>query len=180
MTGEAGVLATRIPGPFGELELRASTRGVTRLIVTSRLDQVPPLTLIDLDDEAAPASLPADLSPAVGHLRLAALQVSEYLAGRRSEFSVPLDVSAGVSPFAASVHEAIRTIPLGTTVSYAQLASMVGRPHAVRAVGTACVHNPVPIIVPCHRIVRSDGSLGNYTGGVEYKHALLTLEGALH
>jgi methylated-DNA-[protein]-cysteine S-methyltransferase len=69
-------------------------------------------------------------------------------------------------------------VPYGVTVTYAQLAELAGRPTAVRAAGTACATNPVPIVVPCHRVVRSDGSPGRYLGGVEAKSALLTLESA--
>jgi methylated-DNA-[protein]-cysteine S-methyltransferase len=72
----------------------------------------------------------------------------------------------------------VQAIPYGTTASYAQLASAAGSPAAVRAVGSACSHNPVPVVVPCHRVLRSDGAIGEYLGGSEVKAALLAMEAA--
>jgi O-6-methylguanine DNA methyltransferase len=104
-------------------------------------------------------------------------ELHEYLAGRRSFFSVPVDLSA-VPAFQAKVLAAAARIPYGEVVSYAALAERVGHPRAARAVGNALGANPVPVIVPCHRIVRGDGTWGHYAFGSALKTALLTLERA--
>lgn len=109
------------------------------------------------------------------HARHAAQEIADYLRGAREEFSVPL-APASTSPFTMSVHEAIATIPYGQRWTYAELAAAVGKPGAMRAVGTACGKNPLPILVPCHRVVRADGTLGHYTGGDAIKVDLLALE----
>ncbi len=104
-------------------------------------------------------------------------QLREYFAGERSRFDLPVDLSA-LSPFQRRVLEtAFRTIPFGQVVPYAELARRIGKPKAARAVGGALGRNPVAIVVPCHRIVRGDGGLGGYGGGVEFKERLLALEG---
>ncbi len=105
-------------------------------------------------------------------------ELREYFGGRRRRLTVPVDL-AGVSPFQRRVLAAARRIPVGRVVSYGELARRIGQPGASRAVGQALGHNPIPIIIPCHRIVASGGGLGGYVGGVKAKRALLTLEGAL-
>jgi O-6-methylguanine DNA methyltransferase len=102
-------------------------------------------------------------------------ELAEYLAGARTFFSVPVDLS-GIPKFQGDVLAAASRIPYGDTTSYAALAEAVGRPRAARAVGNALGANPVPIIVPCHRIIRGDGSWGHYAFGASMKTALLTLE----
>ncbi|HEV8441237.1 MAG TPA: methylated-DNA--[protein]-cysteine S-methyltransferase [Methylomirabilota bacterium] len=102
-------------------------------------------------------------------------QIGEYLRGQRAFFSVPVDLS-GVPDFQRRVLEAARRIPFGEARPYAWIAERIGHPHAVRAVGTALGRNPVPLIVPCHRVWRSDGGLGGYLFGVECKRGLLELE----
>ncbi|HET9653335.1 MAG TPA: methylated-DNA--[protein]-cysteine S-methyltransferase [Usitatibacter sp.] len=104
-------------------------------------------------------------------------QLEEYFAGMRRAFDLPLAPRG--TPFQVRVWQEIARIPYGRTLSYAQLAERVGQPHAVRAVGAANGRNPLSIIVPCHRVVGSDGSLTGYAGGLERKLALLGLEGAL-
>ncbi len=101
--------------------------------------------------------------------------VTAHLDGRLQGADVPLDLD-GCGGFRREVLEYLRTIPVGETRSYAEVAREVGRPRAVRAVGTACATNPLPLIIPCHRVVRSDGSVGNYLGGVEVKRRLLAAE----
>ena len=103
-------------------------------------------------------------------------QLSEYFAGQRREFDLPLDLS-GVTPFRAEVLRALMRVPYGETTTYAELARAVGNPKAVRAVGSACATNPLPILIPCHRVLRTDGSLGGYRGGEAAKRFLLRLEG---
>lgn len=103
-------------------------------------------------------------------------QLREYFAGQRREFDVPLDL-CGVTPFRAEVLRALMQVPFGETTTYAELARAVDNPKAVRAVGSACATNPLPILIPCHRVLRADGQLGGYRGGTEAKRFLLRLEG---
>lgn len=110
-------------------------------------------------------------------LREAARQLGDYFAGRRQHFDLPLDLSHGTA-FQQSVWRALLAIPTGATTSYGALSAGVGRPAAVRAVGAAVGRNPISVIVPCHRVLGSDGSLTGYAGGLERKSALLELEGA--
>lgn len=107
---------------------------------------------------------------------LAVAQIEEYLAGTRSEFTVPVAMPA-TETFRGQVQRALLDIPCGQTWTYAELAAHVGNPKAARAVGTACATNPLPILVPCHRVVRAGGDLGNYLGGAEIKRMLLAVEG---
>jgi methylated-DNA-[protein]-cysteine S-methyltransferase len=124
-------------------------------------------------------SLAATVSPRVlqvpSRLDPVAHELDEYFAGTRSAFDVALDfrLSAG---FRRTVLDQLRDIGYGKTVSYAQIAAKAGNPKAVRAVGTACALNPLPLVVPCHRVVRSDGVAGNYRGGAQAKLTLLALE----
>ncbi|MBI5493131.1 MAG: methylated-DNA--[protein]-cysteine S-methyltransferase [Deltaproteobacteria bacterium] len=101
--------------------------------------------------------------------------LDEYFKGRPVEFDLPLALSG--SPFQKKVWEAIRSIPWGSVKSYGWIAGQIGKPHGARAVGNACGANPAPVIVPCHRVVKGDGGLGGYTGGVGIKKALLAVEG---
>jgi O-6-methylguanine DNA methyltransferase len=105
-------------------------------------------------------------------------QIEEYFQGRRRSFSLPLDLS-GLTDFQKAVLTAIDEIPAGQTRSYGDIADVIERPGAARAVGQALGSNPIPIVLPCHRVVASDGSLGGYTGGLQRKRHLLKLEGAL-
>ena len=101
-------------------------------------------------------------------------QLEEYFAGERKTFDVPLDLWG--TPFQQEVWKALLQIPYGETRSYQDIAQSVGNPKAVRAVGGANGRNPVPVIVPCHRVIRSDGNLGGYGGGLDIKRDLLDLE----
>ncbi len=105
-------------------------------------------------------------------------QLGEYFAGRRTAFDLPLDLHGGTA-FQQSVWQALLKIPRGTTTSYGALSSGIGKPAAVRAVGAAVGRNPIGVIVPCHRVIGSDGSLTGYAGGLDRKAALLELEAAL-
>ena len=109
-------------------------------------------------------------------LEEAAGPLQQYFAGARRSFDLALDLRG--TPFQQRVWRALPGIPYGQRRSYRQIALEIGHPRAVRAVGTANGANPLPIIVPCHRVVRSDGSLGGYGGGLAMKQALLRLEGA--
>lgn len=105
-------------------------------------------------------------------------QLEAYFAGELQQFDLPLDLSAG-TPFQQVVWQALLKIPFGQTTSYGALSSSIGKPLAVRAVGTAIGRNPIGIIVPCHRVVGADGSLTGYAGGLHRKESFLTLEGAI-
>ena len=128
--------------------------------------------LQELADRISPRVLPLPQ-----RLDETARELDEYFGGRRRRFDVPLDwqLSSGFRRDVLS-HLAV-DVDYGHTTSYAGLASLAGSPRAVRAVGTACATNPIPVVVPCHRVVRSDGTMGRYRGGEEAKHALLELEG---
>ena len=155
--------------PFGSLLLAATRDGVVRVAFATE----------DHDDVLT--QLAADVSPRVLHyparLDAAARELGEYFAGRRRGFDVPVDLRLAHG-FRRDVLAHLRQIAFGVTESYAVVARAAGSPKAVRAVGTACATNPVPLFVPCHRVVRSDGSIGQYRGGVEVKRTLLALEHA--
>jgi methylated-DNA-[protein]-cysteine S-methyltransferase len=155
--------------PLGTLLLAATEQGLVRVAYPSQ------------GHDAALAQLAELISPRIlntpGRLDGVARQLDEYFSRRRRAFDVPLDLRLSRG-FRRSVLTHLLQIPYGATESYAQVAAATGRPHAVRAAGTACATNPVPIVVPCHRVVRSDGSPGSYAGGPDAKRSLLTLEAA--
>jgi methylated-DNA-[protein]-cysteine S-methyltransferase len=158
-----------IDTPVGSLLLAATEVGVVRVAYANEnYDTV----LQALADRVSPRVLEA---PA--RLDSVARELDEYFEGQRHGFDVPLDwrLSAG---FRGLVLHHLPEITYGHTASYAAVATLAGSPKAFRAVGTACATNPLPVIVPCHRVVRSDGSIGDYVGGVDAKRALLTLEAA--
>jgi methylated-DNA-[protein]-cysteine S-methyltransferase len=142
--------------PLGPLTLQAEAGGLTALWFPGR-----PGTLAE--DGRNPARLAG-----------AARQLDEYFAARRTVFDLELDLAG--TPFQRRVWAALREIPYGGTVTYTELAREVGRPDIVRAVAAAVGSTPVPIVVPCHRVVGADGSLTGYGGGLERKRALLDLE----
>ena len=137
----------------GTIEIRATDKGVRT---------------IKLVDEASPSN-ENDVS------RQARTELEEYFKGNRSKFNVPLDIKE-TSEFFKSVWKALQDIPHGHTTTYHSIAKQIGRPDAVRAVGMANACNPIPIIIPCHRVVGSDGSLTGYAYGIEKKKELLMLE----
>lgn len=158
-----------VDSPIGKLLLAATDRGMVRVA-------------FELEDHDAVLQLLAEkLSPRIlfsaNRLDPAARELDEYFAGTRHSFDLPLDFSLSRG-FRLSVLEHLPQIAYGHTESYAQVALAAGSPRAVRAVGTACATNPLPVIVPCHRVVKSDGSFGNYLGGTEAKRTLLALEAA--
>ena len=124
----------------------------------------------------AESAVDAGADPDAAVVGQATRQLQEYFGGRRDRFELPLDFT-GVSPFTRKVLEATAEVPFGRLDTYRGIAQRVGRPSATRAVGNALGRNPIPVVVPCHRIVRSDASLGGYTGGLDIKQRLLALEG---
>jgi methylated-DNA-[protein]-cysteine S-methyltransferase len=153
--------------PFGPLLLAATAGGLVRVGFEVEGHD---LVLARLAELVSPRILEA---PA--RLDRAASQLDEYFAGRRRRFELPLDLQLARG-FRLQVLELLPAIAYGTTESYASVAAAAGRPAAVRAAAGACSHNPLPLVIPCHRVVRSDGSLGGYLGGPEVKRTLLELE----
>jgi methylated-DNA-[protein]-cysteine S-methyltransferase len=157
-----------VDSAVGPLLLAATPRGLVRVAFANEgHDSV----LQNLSSRISPRMLEA---PA--RLDLIAQQLDEYFTGRRHSFEVALDWSLSQG-FRRTVLEHLNTdITYGDTASYATLARLSGSPKAVRAVGTACATNPIPIVVPCHRVIRSDGTVGAYRGGPAAKRVLLDLE----
>lgn len=155
--------------PVGPLLLAATEAGLVRVAyIADGRDDV-------LDDLAARISPRILETPE--RLDTAAAQLDEYFEGTRASFDLPLDFRLATG-FRREVITHLPDIAYGHTASYAEVAAAAGSPRAVRAVGTACAKNPLPVIVPCHRVVRSDGGIGQYAGGVEAKRILLSLEAA--
>lgn len=144
----------------GTLTVVVSPRGVRRIALPS--------------DDAERAIRETGARP--GPIGAVRGQLEEYFAGTRTAFDVPLDLE-GLPRFRAKVLCALQHVPFGETITYRGLAVVVDNPGAVRAVGTACARNPLPLLIPCHRVVRSDGRLGRYRGGEDMKRFLLALEG---
>ncbi|MGK4585120.1 methylated-DNA--[protein]-cysteine S-methyltransferase [Kitasatospora sp. HPMI-4] len=160
---------TVVDSPVGPLLLAATDRGLIRVAyAVEDHDQV----LQTLADKVSPRILHAP-----GRLDTAAREIDEYFDRRRRTFDLPLDLSLSKG-FRQLVQQHLPEIGYGQTRSYRQVAELVGNPKAVRAVGTACATNPLPVVVPCHRVLRTDGTLGGYIGGLEAKTALLELEAA--
>jgi methylated-DNA-[protein]-cysteine S-methyltransferase len=158
-----------IDTPVGELLLAATPMGLVRVAYASQ------------DFDAVLGDLAIRISPRIlrsgQRLDATAREIGEYFAGTRTMFDLPLDLSL-TDGFRRQVIEHLREIGYGQRQSYATVAAAVGNPRAVRAVGSACGHNPLPVVIPCHRVVRADGSIGQYVGGVAAKTTLLSLEAA--
>jgi methylated-DNA-[protein]-cysteine S-methyltransferase len=165
--GLVDVAYRTLDGPLGPLLLAATPAGLVRVAFAVQGHDA---VLTDLAARVSPRILAA---PA--RLDDVARQLDEYFAGRRRAFDVPLDLRL-VGGFRRVVVEHLADIGYAHTASYASMAAAAGSPRAVRAVGTACALNPVPVVVPCHRVVRSDGTPGQYAGGADAKLALLELE----
>lgn len=153
--------------PVGALLLAATPEGLVRVAYARE------------DHDRVLERLARDVSPRIlrapGRLDVAARELDEYFAGRRDAFDLPLDLRLAHG-FRRTVLAHLPEIGYGQTASYAALAKAAGNPKAVRAVGSACANNPLPVVLPCHRVVRSDGTLGEYVGGAEAKRTLLELE----
>jgi methylated-DNA-[protein]-cysteine S-methyltransferase len=152
-----------VPSPIGELVLEGDDDALSGVVLPDSARAAAVARAAD-DPAAAPRAL-AD----------AARQLAEYFAGERTSFE--LSLHAVGTPFQREVWTALAEIPYGETISYAELAASVARPHAFRAVGSANGANPIAIVVPCHRVISSDRSLGGYAGGLDAKRTLLALEG---
>ncbi len=156
--------------PVGTLLLAATDEGLVRVAFASEDHDT---VLQALADRISPRILEA---PA--RLDAVATELDEYFGGRRHRFDLPLDWRLSAGFRRTVLHHLATDVSYGHTASYVALAQLAGRPRAGRAVGTACATNPLPVVVPCHRVVRADGSLGGYLGGVDAKRLLLDLERA--
>jgi methylated-DNA-[protein]-cysteine S-methyltransferase len=155
---------TRYESPLGEMLLAATDQGLCGIWFAGQRHG--PDSSGWREDAAHPV------------LREAVAQLRAYFAGERTRFDLPLDLQGGTG-FQQSVWQALLAIPPGGTTSYGELGRRLGRPQAARAVGAAVGRNPLSIVVPCHRVLGTGGSLTGYAGGLERKTALLRLEGAL-
>lgn len=136
-------------------------------------------TKIRWQKQYAPLPIGDQFNPVFGqYLQTAITELLRYFQGEEVQFTIPLDLSDGTA-FQQQVWQALQQIPYGQTISYKTLAMMINNPKAVRAVGGANGKNPLPIIIPCHRVIQADGSLGGYSGGVAIKRELLALEGVV-
>ncbi|SDU85347.1 methylated-DNA--[protein]-cysteine S-methyltransferase [Jiangella alkaliphila] len=167
--GLVDVAYTVVDSPLGRLLLAATPKGLVRVAYASE------------DHDRVLESLGQKLSPRVlrapRRLDDVARELDEYFAGRRRAFDVDLDLSLSRG-FRQLVQRHLPEIGYGQTRSYREMAELAGNPKAVRAVGTACATNPLPVVLPCHRVLRADGTLGGYIGGPAAKTALLELEAA--
>jgi methylated-DNA-[protein]-cysteine S-methyltransferase len=173
--GLIDVAYASVDSPFGKLLLARTDRGVVKLALPSHRGDV-------VSDDEVLEELASKVSPRVleapRRLDDARRELDAYFDGRLQHFQVPVDwrLSRG---FTNRALHAVARIPYGKTRSYGEIARAAGNERAFRAAGTACGHNPVPLIVPCHRVIQSGGGIGNYGGGPEMKRSLLSLEGAL-
>lgn len=151
-----------IDSPVGRLTVVARAGALIRILFPNEGP---------LDPGLGPAD---ETEPDEPVLAEAARQLDEYFAGSRSAFDLPLDIEG--NDFERQVWQALRTIPYGQTISYGRQAELIGRPGAARAVGAANGRNPLPIVLPCHRVVGADGTLTGFGGGLDTKRALLELE----
>lgn len=173
--GLVEVAYANVDSPFGEMLVAATDRGVVKLALPSHAgsELKPDLVLTELAAAVSPRVLeaPARLDPARREL-------DAYFEGKLKRFGVPVDWRLAKG-FTDKVLHQVARIPYGRTLSYGEVAAKAGNPRAFRAAGTACGANPVPLIVPCHRVVQASGDPGNYGGGPQMKRALLELEGVL-
>lgn len=154
---------------WGYVGIAATERGLVRVTFPAPARESAERALREFDANRAPGRDP------FGHLQKAREQIVEFFEGKRTEFDLPIDFE-GATRFTRDVWRACGKVPYGETRSYHDVARSIGRPAACRAVGQALGANSVPIVIPCHRILRSDGSLGGFGGGLAMKEKLLALE----
>jgi methylated-DNA-[protein]-cysteine S-methyltransferase len=169
--GLLDVAYATIDTPLGKATVAATPRGLVRLALPNE----------DLDEVLD--RLATDVSPRVlefpGRLDEARRELEEYFERRRDHFDLALDWRLSHPGFYRRVLRATSRVPFGEMITYGDAAAQAGNPRAFRAAGTALGSNPIPIVVPCHRVIRAGGEIGNYGGGPEMKRFLLRLEGAL-
>jgi methylated-DNA-[protein]-cysteine S-methyltransferase len=169
--GLADAIYTRLNTPLGRLLVVQGPEGLVRIAFEGEPED---RVLAEVVSALGPNVIGSDRELATERDAL-----SEYLEGDATTLTLPVDLRLMVAPFRRAVLEKLREVPRGQTVSYGELAARSGNPKAARAVGTACARNPIPIVVPCHRVLPGTGRLGNYGGGPERKRVLLELEGVL-
>jgi methylated-DNA-[protein]-cysteine S-methyltransferase len=169
--GLLDVAYATVDSPLGPLVVAATPRGLVRLAYTGSRDEGE--VVEDLAGKLSPRILEAP-----ERLDDVRRELDEYFEGRRADFDVPIDWSL-TRGFTGKVLRQTARIGYGKTSTYAEVAGRAGSPRAVRAAGNALGSNPIPVVVPCHRVLRTGGALGGYTGGVERKEFLLRLEGVL-
>jgi O-6-methylguanine DNA methyltransferase len=166
---------TNVDSAIGPLFLAASGRGLVALEFDARLPGQQSIRPNPRDLRVEKKSFRFEDAPS--SMRPYVTELEEYFAGKRRQFTFPLDLRG--TDFQLACWHALQAIPYGETRSYANIARAVGKPNAFRAVGMANNRNPVAIVVPCHRVIASDGTLCGYGGGLDVKRKLLELEGAL-
>ncbi|TAL10124.1 MAG: methylated-DNA--[protein]-cysteine S-methyltransferase [Nitrospirae bacterium] len=160
---------------LGWIGLAATARGVSTVVLPKATRRAVERDLTGRGgSRTAPA--PTTAGREGRHIKAAQSAIETYLKGKSRSFNLPIDLD-GQTPFQKKVWQMLQTIPYGRVRSYGWVARKIGRPRAARAVGAACGANPVPLLVPCHRVVAGDGSLGGFSGGLPNKKRLLTLEG---
>jgi methylated-DNA-[protein]-cysteine S-methyltransferase len=170
--GLADAVFTRLASPIGRLTVVQGREGVLRIAFEEEPEDA---VLAQVAAAVGPRVVASDRELATTRDALAA-----YLEGEAAELDLPVDLRLMPAPFRRAVLETLhRDVGRGETISYGALAARAGRPRAARAVGSACARNPVPLVVPCHRVLPGTGRVGAYGGGPERKRALLALEGAL-
>jgi methylated-DNA-[protein]-cysteine S-methyltransferase len=165
-----------VDSPFGRLLVARTDQGVVQLALPKHRGA-------QMSEDEVLEHLARFVSPRVlespSRLDEERRQLDEYFGGKRHHFNVPVDWTLTPAGFRNRALHAVAKIPYGETRTYGEIAEKAGNSRAFRAAGTACGRNPIPLIVPCHRVVQSGGGIGNYGGGPEMKRALLDLEGAL-
>jgi methylated-DNA-[protein]-cysteine S-methyltransferase len=169
-TAEPDVSFAVLDLPIGRIVAAATEQGLVRIAyedLNGTVDQI----VQQLSDRLSPRVVeqPARLDGV-------ARELDEYFAGKRTRFDTPVDWALIRGRFGAEVLRATAAIPYGSVSTYSKVAAVAGNPAASRAAGNALGNNPIPVVIPCHRVVRSGGALGGYTGGLERKQALLALE----
>jgi methylated-DNA-[protein]-cysteine S-methyltransferase len=168
--GLLDVAYATLGSPVGELTIAATPRGLVKVGLPNE------------GTDSVLERLARDVSPRVleapRRLDAARRELEEYFEGRRESFDLPLDWQLSSHGFYSKVLHQLLRVPFGKTATYGEMAARAGNPRASRAAGTACGSNPIPVVVPCHRVVRAGGEIGNYGGGPEMKRFLLELEGA--
>lgn len=182
--GLVDVLVRSVGSPIGGLLLAATPQGLAYVAFEGEpRDEVLAMLETKIGPRVVHAGGPGAPNGATGDADVARVlddataQIEAYLTGRRREFSLPLDTVLA-SGFRGLVQRRLPDVGYGHTATYREIATALDKPGAVRAVGTACATNPLPLVWPCHRILRSDGGLGGYRGGLEVKRRLLAMESA--
>ena len=162
-----------LSSPLGKIGIAATRHGICRISLNeTSLASFRDKILKDSSGTLIPNGIPNGK-----FFKTLAPKMRRYFSGRRLESQNSIDLLGG-TPFQQRVWRALQSIPYGQTRSYRSIAESIGHPKSSRAVGSACGRNPIPILIPCHRVVRHDGRLGGFTGGIHLKRYLLTLEGS--